>query len=169
MSEQSVFSVEKLYIKDLSVEVPHAPEIFLKQEAPEINIQLHSKANQVEGNWFEVLLTIVVSAKVKEINAFLVEVGQAGAFRIENVPQEQMEPLLAITCPSVLFPFAREVIANATVKAGFPPLLLQPVNFEALYMERLEAEKKQKNENNEKNEKNSESTVEKTTASNDEP
>ncbi len=148
------FSVEKLYIKDLSVEAPNAPEIFLSQDQPEINVQLHSSARQVDPNWFEVILTVSVKAMVKESLAFLVEVGQAGAFRIENVSQDQMEGVLAITCPTVLFPFAREVISNAIVRAGFPPLLLQPVNFEAMYMERLELEKKQKTE------KKSESTVE---------
>lgn len=142
MSEQEnpVFNIEKLYIKDLSVEVPNAPQIFLEREAPDVSIQLQTSAQGVDEGIFEVTLTITVSAKIQDKTVFLVEVGQGGIFRINNVPQENLEPLLSIACPNILFPYCREVVSDAVTRAGFAPVVLQPVNFEALYMSRLEQE-----------------------------
>lgn len=142
MSEQEapVFSIEKLYVKDLSVEVPNAPAIFLEQASPEITIQMQSAAQPLNEEVFEVLLTVTVTARIGEKVAFLVEAGQAGIFRVRNVPQEDMPPLLSIGCPNILFPYAREVISDAVIRAGFAPVLLQPVNFETLYFQRLEQE-----------------------------
>ena len=137
-NEQPVFGIEKLYIKDLSVEVPHAPEIFLEQEAPQVEVQLNTSGRGVGEGAYEVLLTVTVTAKVGEKTVFLVEVGQAGVFRMLNIPEEQMEGLVAVACPNVLFPFAREVVADAVTRAGFQPIVLQPVNFEAMYMQRLQ-------------------------------
>ncbi|MBL8398478.1 MAG: protein-export chaperone SecB [Candidatus Accumulibacter sp.] len=136
--ENPVFAIEKVYVKDLSVEVPNAPQIFLERETPQINIQLQSNAQGIGEGLFEVVLTTTVTSKIGEKTVFLVEVGQAGIFRVQNVPQENMDPLLSIACPTVLFPYAREVVSDAVIRAGFPPLLLQPVNFEALYMARLQ-------------------------------
>lgn len=136
--QQAVFGIEKLYVKDLSVEVPHAPEIFLEKEAPEVGIQLNTSARGVDEGIFEVVLTVTVTAKIGEKTVFLVEVGQAGIFRITNVPEEQLEPLVAIACPNVLFPYAREAIADAVTRAGFQPIVLQPVNFEGMYMQRMQ-------------------------------
>ncbi len=136
--QQPVFGIEKLYVKDLSVEVPHAPEIFLEKEAPEVGIQLNTSARGVDEGIFEVVLTVTVTAKIGEKTVFLVEVGQAGIFRITNVPEEQLEPLVAIACPNVLFPYAREAIADAVTRAGFQPIVLQPVNFEGMYMQRMQ-------------------------------
>ncbi|MBS1190745.1 MAG: protein translocase subunit secB [Rhodocyclaceae bacterium] len=132
------FSIEKIYIKDLSVEVPHAPEIFLEREAPQVEIQLNTEGRGVGEGVFEVVLTVTVTAKVEDKTVFLVEVGQGGVFRIANVPDEQIEPLVAVACPNILFPYAREVVADAVTRAGFSPIVLQPVNFEAMYMARLE-------------------------------
>lgn len=132
----AVFTVEKIYVKDLSVEVPNAPEIYLEREAPSMEVQLHTEAKGVGEAVFEVLLTVTVTAKVQEKVVFLVEVGQAGVFQIRNVPQESMEPLLAVACPNLLFPYAREAVSDATTRAGFSPVVLQPVNFESLYMSR---------------------------------
>lgn len=87
---------------------------------------------------YEVVLTVTVTTTLGEKTVFLVEVGQAGIFRIQNVPEEQLEPLVAIACPNVLFPYAREAISDAVTRAGFQPVLLQPVNFEAMYMQRLQ-------------------------------
>ena len=137
-NEQPVFGIEKLYIKDLSIEVPNAPEIFLERENPEIEIQLNTTGRGIEEGVFEVVLTVTVTAKLAEKTVFLVEVGQAGIFRIMNVPEEQLEPLMAIACPNVLFPYAREAVSDAVGRAGFQPIVLQPVNFEAMYMQRLE-------------------------------
>ncbi|WP_265946667.1 protein-export chaperone SecB [Dechloromonas sp. A34] len=137
-NEQVVFGIEKLYVKDLSVEVPNAPEIFLEREAPQVEIQLNSGGRTVGEGVFEVVLTVTVTAKLADKTVFLVEVGQAGIFRIVNVPQEQIEPLIAVACPNILFPYARETVSDAVTRAGFQPIVLQPVNFEAMYMQRLQ-------------------------------
>jgi len=137
-NEQPVFGIEKLYIKDLSVEVPNAPEIFLEREAPQVEIQLNTSGRGVGEGVFEVILTVTVTAKFGEKTVFLVEVGQAGIFRIMNVPEDQIEPLIAVACPNILFPFARETVSDAVTRAGFSPIVLQPVNFEAMYMQRMQ-------------------------------
>ena len=137
-NEQPVFGIEKLYVKDLSVEVPNAPEIYLEREAPQIEIQLSSTGRGLGDGAYEVLLTATVTAKLAEKTVFLVEVGQAGIFRIMNVPNEQIEPLIAVACPNILFPYARETVSDAVTRAGFAPVILQPVNFEAMYMQRLQ-------------------------------
>lgn len=139
-NEQPVFGIEKLYIKDSSLEVPNAPEIFLEQEAPQVEVQLNTGGRGVGDGVFEVVLTVTVTAKVGEKTVFLVEVGQAGVFRIANVPDEQIEPLIAVACPNILFPYAREAVSNAIGRAGFQPIVLQPVNFESMYMQRLQAQ-----------------------------
>ena len=138
--EQPAFGIEKLYIKDLSIEVPHAPEIFLEREAPQVEIQLGSAGRGLGEGAYEVVLTVTVTAKLEEKTVFLVEIGQAGIFRIVNVPGDQVEPLLAVACPNILFPYAREVVSDAVTRAGFAPIVLQPVNFEAMYAARAQQE-----------------------------
>lgn len=133
-----VFGIEKVYVKDLSVEVPNAPQIFLEREAPQVEVQLNTQGTPVAEGAYETVLTVTVTAKIGDKTVFLVEVGQAGLFRVLNVPEEQMEPLMAVACPNILFPYAREVISDVISRAGFQPIVLQPVNFEALYMARLE-------------------------------
>jgi preprotein translocase subunit SecB len=135
---QPVFGIEKLYVKDLSVEVPHAPEIYLEQNAPQVEVQLNTGGRGLGEGVYEVVLTVTVTAKLGDKTVFLVEVGQGGIFRIMNVPEDQMEPLIAIACPNVLFPYAREAISDAVTRAGFQPIVLQPVNFEGMYMQRLQ-------------------------------
>jgi preprotein translocase subunit SecB len=135
---QPVFGIEKLYVKDLSVEVPNAPEIFLEREAPQVEIQLNTGGRTVGDSVYEVVLTVTVTAKVGEKTVFLVEVGQAGIFRIQNVPEGEIEPLIAVACPNILFPYAREAVSDAVVRAGFQTIVLQPVNFEGMYMQRLQ-------------------------------
>lgn len=137
-NEQPVFGIEKLYVKDLSLEVPNAPQIFLEREAPQVEIQLGTSGSGVGDGAYEVVLTVTVTAKLADKTVFLVEVGQAGIFRIMNVPNEQIEPLIAVACPNILFPFAREAVSDAVTRAGFQPIVLQPVNFEAMYMQRLQ-------------------------------
>ena len=142
MTEQEApsFAIEKLYVKDLSLEVPNAPAIYLERETPEIGLQLQTGALKVGDDIFEVTLTATVTAKIGEKNVFLVEVGQSGLFRIRNVPEENIEPLLAIACPNILFPYAREVVSESVTRAGFAPVVLQPVNFEAMYAARAQQE-----------------------------
>ena len=136
--QQPIFGIEKLYVKDLSVEVPNAPEIFLEQDAPQVEIQLNTSGRGVGEGVVEVVLTVTVTAKVGEKTVFLVEVGQAGIFRMMNIPEDQMEGLVAVACPNILFPYAREAVSDAVVRAGFQPIVLQPVNFEQMYLQRLQ-------------------------------
>ncbi|HJV05826.1 MAG TPA: protein-export chaperone SecB [Chromobacteriaceae bacterium] len=139
MSEQQdvqpVFSIEKIYVKDLSLEVPHAPQVFLEEAQPEIDMQIASTGNQIDDGFFEVSLTVTVTAKLPEKTMFLVEVAQAGIFRVQNVPVEDIDPILGVACPNILFPYAREAVSSVINRAGFPPVLLSPINFEALYMQ----------------------------------
>jgi preprotein translocase subunit SecB len=131
-----VFNIEKIYVKDLSLEVPNAPAVFLEREAPQMNMQLNTQSAQVNDEGiYETVLTLTISAKIQDKTAFLVELKQAGIFRIQNLPQEAMEPALSVGCPNILFPYAREAVSDAVLKAGFPPLMLQPVNFELMYMQ----------------------------------
>jgi len=140
MSEtsQPVFSIEKVYVKDLSLELPNAPQIFLEREQPAVEVGLQSEANGLGDGIFEVVLTVTVTAKVGEKTQFLVEAAQAGIFQIRNVPDEEVEPVVAIACPNILFPYAREAVSDIITRAGFQPVLLAPVNFEALYRQRQE-------------------------------
>lgn len=132
------FGIEKLYVKDLSIEVPNAPAVFLERGAPQVDIQINTQGTHLGDGVFDVVLTVTVTAKIEEKTVFLVEVGQAGIFRMINVPEHEVEPLLAVACPNILQPYAREAISDATVRAGFSPVVLQPINFEALYLSRLQ-------------------------------
>jgi len=134
--QQATFSIEKIYVKDLSLEIPHAPLIFTQREAPQIDVQLHNKGGKVDEGVYEVVITITVTAKLAEDKTlFLVEVAQAGIFQIRNIPEADLEPILGITCPNILFPYARETISDMVTRAGFPPVLLNPVNFELMYQQ----------------------------------
>ncbi len=142
-TQQPHFSIEKVYVKDMSLEIPGAPEIFLQRENPEIEIQLNSQGKGIGDGTFEVVLTVTITAKLSDKTMFLVEVGQAGIFQIRNVPEQDLEPILAVACPNILFPYARETVSDCVNRAGFPPLLLAPVNFEALYQQRVSAAQQQ--------------------------
>lgn len=145
MSEQQqpTFSIEKIFVKDLSLEVPNAPQVFLDNQPPEIQIQLQTQAADIGDGYYETVLTVTVTAKHEDKTYFLVEAGQAGIFQVRNIPAEDMDPLLSIACPNILFPYARETISDAVSRAGFPPVLLAPVNFEAMYQQRLMAQQQE--------------------------
>ncbi|MDR1854216.1 MAG: protein-export chaperone SecB [Azoarcus sp.] len=131
-----VFAIEKIYVKDLSIEVPNAPQIFLAREAPQVNVQLRTEAKPIDQSNHEVKLTITVKAALPgDRTLFLVELTHAGIFRIQNVPESELELVLGIGCPNILFPYAREVVSDAVTRAGFQPVLLAPVNFEAIYQQ----------------------------------
>lgn len=142
---QPVFNIEKIYVKDLSVEVPNAPAIFLDRDQPQIDMQLNTQSAPVDDGIYQTILTLTISAKIKDKVAFLVELQQAGIFRIQNLPQEAMEPALGVGCPNILFPYAREAVSDAVLKAGFPPLMLQPVNFELIYLQQQQAREQKPN------------------------
>lgn len=134
-AQQPIFNIEKIYVKDLSLEIPNAPQIFLEREAPQIDVQLHTESNPVSEGVFHSVLTVTVTAKIQDKTMFLIEAAQAGIFQIRNIPQEEMNPILGIACPNILFPYVREVISDATSRAGFPPVMLNPMNFEVLYQQ----------------------------------
>jgi preprotein translocase subunit SecB len=136
---QPVFSIEKLFVKDLSVEVPNAPRIFLERDSPQVEIQMNTTANPIDEGYFEVVVSVTVTAKLAEKTVFLVEASQGGVFQIRNLPQAELEPVLGITCPNILYPYVREVISDAVVRAGFAPVVLNPVNFEAIFQAQREA------------------------------
>jgi preprotein translocase subunit SecB len=128
------FAIQRIYVKDLSLECPSSPEIFLDQWEPELNMDLGTDAKKILSDGVrEVVLTVTVTVKVKEKTAFLVEVKQAGIFSLNRFPDDQLKHLLGSFCPSILYPYAREAVTSAVVRAGFPQLYLTPVNFDALY------------------------------------
>ena len=135
VNSQPVFSMDKIYVKDISLEVPHAPQIFLERESPQIDVQLHSQATAIEAGVYEVAVTTTVTAKLADKVMFLIEAKQAGIFQVRNVPNEELEPILAVMCPNILFPYLREVVSDVSVRGGFSPVMLNPVNFEALYQQ----------------------------------
>lgn len=140
MSEQQQpqFGIEKIYLKDLSLEVPSAPQIFLERESPQIEINVHNGAGALDqAGLYEAVLTVTVTAKLKDKTVFLVEVAQAGIFQILNLPAAELDAVLGVLCPNTLLPYARETVAGVMVRAGFPPVLLQHMNFDVAYQERL--------------------------------
>jgi len=140
---QAIFNIEKIYLKDLSLEIPHAPEVFLAAEQPQVEVQLHNESAAVADGLYQVVLTVTVTARAGEKNLFLVEVAQAGIFQIRNVPESDFEPLLATACPNILFPYVRETVSDVVMRAGFPPVYLAPVNFDSIYLQRLQQAQEQ--------------------------
>ena len=132
---QGEFAPQKIYIKDLSFETPHSPEIFTEEWKPAVNMNLSSEAKSLGEKLYEVVLTVTVTVTMGEKTAYLVEAHQAGIFHIEGFPEEILERMVATVCPNILFPFAREHVADLITRGGFPQLLLAPVNFEALYQQ----------------------------------
>jgi preprotein translocase subunit SecB len=140
MSEQQpTFSIEKIYVKDLSLELPNAPQCFLEREQPQVEVQLRTAGSAIGDGVFDVVLTVTVTAKLGEKTQFLVEASQGGIFQIRNVPEADLGPIMAIACPNILFPYARETVSDCVGRAGFPPVILAPVNFEALYQQQMAA------------------------------
>ena len=138
---QPSLQIEKLYVKDLSLEVPNAPQVFTEQVQPEVQVQITTTAQQFAEGYFEVSVAATVTAKAAgDRTLFLAEAVQAGIFSLRNVPQDQLEPLLGIACPQILFPYLREAISDLVTRGGFPPVLLNPVSFEALYMQRQQGQ-----------------------------
>ena len=140
-TQEQQFIIERIYVKDISFEAPNSPSIFTLEWEPDTNLNLNTNVNPLGGDHYEVELQVTVSVKSHDKTAFLVEVTQAGAFLIKGYPEEQLNHLLASFCPSNLFPYAREVIANLVSKGSFPEMHLSPINFDALYAQRLEEEK----------------------------
>ncbi|MCC7039394.1 MAG: protein-export chaperone SecB [Burkholderiales bacterium] len=134
---QPTFAIERIYVKDLSVENPGAPQSFQLNEAPQVEIGLRTRGEQLGADVYECVLTITVKATTGDKTVFLVEASQAGIFTVKGVSPNDMQPVLGIACPNVLFPYARETIADAIGRTGFPAVHLAPINFEALYQQQL--------------------------------
>ena len=127
MSEtQPSFSIEKLYVKDLSLEIPNAPQVFLEAANPELDVQVRNESTQFGDGLYEVVVTVTVTARSGEKTLFLAEAAQAGIFAIRGVPLGDMDSLLGIVCPTVVYPYVRETISDVVIRGGFPPVVLAP-------------------------------------------
>ena len=135
---QATFQIEKIYVKDLSLEIPNAPQIFMEQAQPQLEVRIDTAAAPFAEGYFEASVSATVTAKMGERTLFLAEAVQAGIFQMRNVPADDLKPLLGIACPTILFPYLREAISDLVVRGGFPPVLLAPVSFEALYLQRMQ-------------------------------
>ncbi|QRX83976.1 protein-export chaperone SecB [Glaciimonas sp. PAMC28666] len=138
-NDQPVFQIQRVYLKDLSLEQPNSPAIFLEQDAPQIEVAVDVGAEALAEGIYESTVTITVTAKIKDKVAFLVEGKQAGIFEVRNIPAEQLDPLLGIGCPNIVYPYLRANIADAITRAGFPPIHLAEINFEVFYQQRTQA------------------------------
>jgi preprotein translocase subunit SecB len=136
--EEKQFALQKIYIKDVSFETPNSPSIFTQKWEPKVELNLGSNAQTLQEGLFEISLTVTVTVKLEETTAYLAEVTQAGIFTIGGFDQQELGPLVGSYCPNILFPYAREAISDLVVKGGFPPMLLAPVNFDALYAQHMQ-------------------------------
>ena len=133
---QASFQIEKLNVKDLSLEVPGAPQVFMQPDQPQLEVRVGNEAIQFADGMFEVTVTVTVTARAGEKTLFLAEVAQAGIFSVRGIAPQDLEPLLAIGCPTILYPYAREAISDLVTRSGFPAVVLSPVSFEQIYLER---------------------------------
>jgi preprotein translocase subunit SecB len=128
-----VFQIQRMYLKDLSLEQPNSPQILLEQAQPNVDINLQLGASPVADGIYEVTVTATVTTQVNDKVLFLVEAKQAGIFEIRNIPEDQMRQIIGIACPTIVYPYLRAIISDVCTRAGFPPVLLSEVNFQAMY------------------------------------
>lgn len=136
------FEIQRIYVKDLSYEAPNTPHTFVEDWKPEVQLNLETKSNRIQDNTHEVILSVTATVATGKKSAFVVEIQQAGIFMIAGIPNDQLRQMLGSFCPNILFPYAREVISDVVMRGGFPQLILAPVNFDALYNQHLEDQKK---------------------------
>jgi len=144
---QPVFQIQRVYLKGLSLEQPNSPAIFLEDDAPKIEVSVDVSTEPLVEGIFECLVTVTVTAKISDKVAFLVEGKQGGVFEARNLPAEQLDLLLGIGCPTIIYPYLRANIADAITRAGFPPVHLSEINFEVFYQQRVELMAKQQAQN----------------------
>ena len=135
--QEPVFSIQRTYLKDLSLELPNAPQIFLEQQPPSVEIQLDVGSQQIADGIFESTVTVTVTTKVEDKVAFLIEAKEAGIFEIRHVPDEQLPLILNVVCPNIVYPYLRANVADVIQRSGFPPVHLAEINFEAFYQQRM--------------------------------
>jgi preprotein translocase subunit SecB len=134
MADQDpTFQIQRIYLKETSLEQPNSPAILLEQEQPSVDIQLGVESNSVADGVFEISVTATVQTKIKDKTVFLVEAKQAGIFEIRNLPADQMGPIMGIACPQIVYPYLRGNVADLIQRAGFPPVHLAEINFQAMY------------------------------------
>ncbi|MBK1684942.1 protein-export chaperone SecB [Rhodoferax fermentans] len=135
-----VFQIQRVYLKEASLEQPNSPAILLEQEQPTVDIQLGVNASTVADGVYEVVVTATVQTKIKERTVFLVEASQAGIFEIRNLPPEQMGPIMGIACPQIVYPYLRSNVSDLIQRGGFPPVHLSEINFQAMYEQQQAAQ-----------------------------
>ena len=143
MAEQDqspVFQLQRMYLKDLSLEQPNSPQILLEQQQPQVDIQLGMQAESIADGMFEVSVTATVTTKVSDRTLFLVEAKQAGIFELRNLPSEQVQGVLGVVCPQMIYPYLRAIVSDVSTRAGFPPILLAEVNFQAMFEAQQQAQ-----------------------------
>ena len=132
-TQDPVFQIQRVYLKEASLEQPNSPSILLEQEQPTVDIQLGVNASPVAEGIFEVTVTATVQTKIKDKTVFLVEASQSGIFEIRNLPPEQMNPIVAVACPQIVYPYLRSNVSDLIQRGGFPPVHLAEVHFQAMY------------------------------------
>ena len=137
------FNIQRFYLKDLSLEQPNSPQILLENAQPQVDINLTLAAEPIQEGLFEVSVTATVNTKVNDKTLFLVEAKQAGIFEIRNLPQEQLEGILGVVCPQMIYPYLRAIVSDVCTRAGFPPVLLTEVNFQAMFEAQQQARAQQ--------------------------
>lgn len=143
MAEQDqnpVFQLQRMYLKDLSLEQPNSPQILLEQQQPQVDIQLGMGAESIAEGMFEVAVTATVTTKIGERVLFLVEAKQAGIFEIRNLPADQVQGIIGVVCPQMIYPYLRAIVSDVCTRAGFPPILLAEVNFQAMFEAQQQAQ-----------------------------
>ncbi|ASM76118.1 preprotein translocase subunit SecB [Vitreoscilla filiformis] len=133
-----VFQIQRMYLKDMSLEQPNSPQILLEQQQPQVDIQLGLSGEAIADGVYESCVTATVTTKIGDRTLFLIEAKQAGIFEIRNLPQEQVEGILNVVCPQMIYPYLRAVVSDVCTRAGFPPILLTEVNFQAMYESRMQ-------------------------------
>ena len=138
-NQEPVFNIQRIYLKEASLEQPNSPSILLEQDAPNVEIQLGLGGEQVADVVYEVTVTATVTTKIAERTVFLVEAKQAGIFEIRNLPEDQMNGVMGVACPQIIYPYLRGNVADIVQRAGFPPVHLAEINFQAMYEQQLQA------------------------------
>lgn len=139
-NQEPVFQIQRVYLKEASLEQPNSPAIFLEQEQPTVDIQLGVEASPLAEGIYEICVTATVQTKIQTKTVFLVEAKQAGIFEVRNLTEEQMAPIMGIACPQILYPYLRGNVADIIQRAGFPPVHLQEINFQAMYEQQQAAQ-----------------------------
>ena len=146
-TQKGQFGIQKIYVKDISFEIPNSPMVFQEEWEPTVNMDIANAATRISEDLFEAVLSITVTVTAAEKTMYLIEAQQAGIFLISGLADDVINKMLATTCPNILFPFAREIIADLVTRGGFPQLLLAPVNFDALYAQKAYQDAEQPDNN----------------------